>query len=800
MVAMMFALETINKDQTVLPGIRLGAQILDTCSFETHALEQSLEFIKTVMSTSDGLFCSDGSKASYQRQPVTAVVGAASSQVSVMVASMLQLFKIPMLSYSATGAALSEKPQFDYFSRVVPPDNLQAKAMAHLVAQLNWTYVHAVADTGSYGERGMDSFRAAATENGICIDGDIHKIGRNWNDTNFTDLINRMRRTNKARGVVMFVDEDNLKLFLKNLKRMITDGKHPELKGYFWFVASDSWGVKHAVIKSYEEIVAGAVTVAPKMRVVPGFDEYFANLKPENTFLTEHWNASNCSDRINLNFGQCFNSTNYTFKQEAYVPMVVDAVNVMARALHKYIIDCKEAERQSQKVDHCHADKLSFDGKELQLYYRNKTILPNQPPLIDANGDGIAQYSISQVDKKGRYTTVGHWLAGNDLNIDLEKIRDGIRAIDGSLDIPVSVCSTPCSRGYYRAYQDQTCCWTCIPCDVNISIIINDTSCERCPLGQIPNENLDKCIDIIPTHLVWTSAWAFGPAIFAACGLIATAFVTSVFVRYNNTPVVMASGRELCYCMLFGIALCYSVTFFLVSKPSALMCTSQRIFIGLAMSAVYSAILVKTNRLARVFKANSPVRPKCISPPAQIAICSVIVTLQIVVIIVFLFVDPPTTDITYPTPTVAVLSCKNATMHLFVSLGYNLFLILLCTIYAVKTRKIPENFNETRLIGFTMYSTSILWTAFAPIYFVTQNSFEVQITSLCSCISMGGTVALACFFAPKVYIVLFQPYKNVRTRHSAVGKLVNQQMRFIRSVFMNDCILAKKLPPIFTVV
>ena len=78
---------------------------------ETHALEQSLEFIKSVMSNSDGLTCSDGSRATYQRQPVAAVVGAASSQVSVMVASMLQLFKIPMLSYSSTGVDLSEKPR-----------------------------------------------------------------------------------------------------------------------------------------------------------------------------------------------------------------------------------------------------------------------------------------------------------------------------------------------------------------------------------------------------------------------------------------------------------------------------------------------------------------------------------------------------------------------------------------------------------------------------------------------------------------------------------------------------------------
>uniref|UniRef100_A0AC35F4M8 G-protein coupled receptors family 3 profile domain-containing protein n=2 Tax=Panagrolaimus sp. PS1159 TaxID=55785 RepID=A0AC35F4M8_9BILA len=423
------------------------------------------------------------------------------------------------------------------------------------------------------------------------------------------------------------------------------------------------------------------------------------------------------------------------------------------------------------KENNCKNFIHGFEGKQLQKFYRNQSILPNQPPLIDANGDGIGQYSVFQLDNKGVYTLVGKWLAGNKLELDIEKVRDGLRATDGTTGVPVSVCSVPCERGFYRAYQDQTCCWTCIPCDITTSIIVNETS--------LPNANLDSCRFIKPVHLEWLSAWALAPSIFSIAGIISTLFVVIVFIKYNNTPVVMASGRELCYCMLFGIALCYFVTFILVSKPSSFICTAQRIFMGLSMSAVYAAILVKTNRLARVFKANSPVRPKCISPPAQVFICSGIVTTQMSFVLFFLFFDPPATDIQFPTRIETVLTCKNATQHLAISLGYNIALIILCTVYAVKTRKIPENFNETRLIGFTMYSTSILWISFVPIYFATQNNFKIQITSLCMCISMSGTVALACFFAPKVYIVLFQPYKNVRTRHSAVGKLVNQQMRFI---------------------
>lgn len=51
----------------------------------------------------------------------------------------------------------------------------------------------------------------------------------------------------------------------------------------------------------------------------------------------------------------------------------------------------------------------------------------------------------------------------------------------------------------------------------------------------------------------------------------------------------------------------------------------------------------------------------------------------------------------------------------------------MCTLYAFKTRKIPANFNEAKYIGFTMYSTCIVWLAFVPIYFSTYNDYTVPI-------------------------------------------------------------------------
>lgn len=39
---------------------------------------------------------------------------------------------------------------------------------------------------------------------------------------------------------------------------------------------------------------------------------------------------------------------------------------------------------------------------------------------------------------------------------------------------------------------------------------------------------------------------------------------------------------------------------------------------------------------------------------------------------------------------------------------------------------------------------------------------QIQIASLCMCLSISATVALGCLFVPKLYICLFQSYKNVR--------------------------------------
>ena len=70
---------------------------------------------------------------------------------------------------------------------------------------------------------------------------------------------------------------------------------------------------------------------------------------------------------------------------------------------------------------------------------------------------------------------------------------------------------------------------------------------------------------------------------------------------------------------------------------------------------------------------------------------------------------------------------------LMAPLGFDFFLIGMCTVYAVKTRNLPENFNEAKFIGFAMYTTCVIWVAFVPIYF----GSESKTITLCFCVSLS---------------------------------------------------------------
>uniref|UniRef100_A0A8C4N698 Glutamate receptor, metabotropic 8b n=1 Tax=Eptatretus burgeri TaxID=7764 RepID=A0A8C4N698_EPTBU len=389
----------------------------------------------------------------------------------------------------------------------------------------------------------------------------------------------------------------------------------------------------------------------------------------------------------------------------------------------------------------------------------------------------IYQYQLSNGSGSG-YRVIGQWVEHLQLNVNAMRWPGGMNTI------PQSMCSEPCRRGERKKVRSgRPCCWQCEACE-GYQVQADEFTCKDCLFGWRPTANHTTCEQVPIVKLEWHSAWAAVPVFIAIVGIIATLLIIVTFVRFNDTPIVRASGRELSYLLLSGIFFCYTVTFMMIGAPSPALCFFQRLFLGMGMCISYAALLTKTNRIYRIFEQGkqSVAAPRFISPSSQLVIAFSLIAMQLLGVAVWFIVIPPHTTVDYgehrswpPEKARAVLTCDVSDLSLMCSLGYSILLMVTCTVYAIKSRGVPENFNEAKPIGFTMYTTCIIWLAFIPIFFGTSKSPDklyIQTTTLTISMSLSATVALGMLFFPKVYIILLHPEQNVQKRKRSFKAVV----------------------------
>uniref|UniRef100_A0A3P9INN5 Metabotropic glutamate receptor 5 n=1 Tax=Oryzias latipes TaxID=8090 RepID=A0A3P9INN5_ORYLA len=781
--AMMHTLDRINADQHILPNISLGCEIRDSCWNSAVALEQSIEFIRDSLVSSDEaeewgaggawgggggggtttMKCTDPAATPMRgKKPIVGLIGPGSSSVAIQVQNLLQLFNIPQIAYSATSMDLSDKSLYKYFMRVVPSDAQQARAMVDIVKRYNWSYVSAIHSEGNYGESGMEAFKDMAAKEGICI-AHSGKIWSNAGEQSFDRLLERLRaHLPKARVVACFCEGMTVRNILMAMRRQ-------GLVGEFLLIGSDGWADRYDVTDGFVREAAGGITIKLQSADVKWFDEYYLKLRPENNqrnpWFPEFWqHRFNCrlkghpqeSNKYNQTCGKR-DSLRHNYAQDTKMGFVINAIYSMAYGLHNM--------QQALCPGYqglCDAMR-PIDGATLLdfLMKTNFTGVSGEGILFDENGDSPGRYEIMNFKKMGKdyfdYVHIGSW-DNSGLKIDDDEIWSSKDTIIKS------VCSEPCDKGQIKVIRkgEVSCCWTCTPCKEN-EFVFDEYTCQACELGSWPNNDLTGCDPIPVEYLRWGDPEPIAAVVFACLGLMATFFVTAVFIRFRDTPVVKSSSRELCYIILAGICLGYLCTFTLIAKPHVIHCYLQRLGIGLSPAMSYSALVTKTNRIARILAGSKKKictkKPRFMSACAQLIIAFLLILLQLGIIVALFIMETPEVIHDYPSIRQVNLICNTTNLGVVAPLGYNGLLILSCTFYAFKTRNVPANFNEAKYIAFTMYTTCIIWLAFVPIYF----GSNYKIITMCFSVSLSATVALCCMFVPKVYIILAKPERNVRS-------------------------------------
>ena len=221
--AMVFAIDRINKDPSLLPNVTLGYHIHDYCESAVMAMRYAYEFVRGADTRSQLSSCNNScvdacldpkDARNSSAGPIVALIGPTDSGSSVLVGSLLQVASIPVISHSATSDELSSSLYRNFF-RTASPDSQQAKVMADVIEHFNWSYVATVATDDSYGRYGVSALEKESEKRGSFCIAFSEYIPRLGYSRKLRRIVQKLKRHSNIRVVILWLFGGYAHNFLK---------------------------------------------------------------------------------------------------------------------------------------------------------------------------------------------------------------------------------------------------------------------------------------------------------------------------------------------------------------------------------------------------------------------------------------------------------------------------------------------------------------------------------------------------------------------------------------------------------
>ncbi|KAJ7995386.1 hypothetical protein DPEC_G00244030 [Dallia pectoralis] len=402
---MIFAIEEINNSSELLPEFSLGYRIFDSCPNIPLSVRASLALMNGY---------EEGSQRCSKTSTVHAVIGDTTSTSTIGIARTMGPFLIPVISYSATCACLSNRREYPSFFRTIPSDLYQNVALAKLVKHFGWTWVGAIRSNSVYGNNGMATFLEAAASEGVCVEYSVaiyRTDPRDW----FLEVVDIIKRST-SKVIVAFADGSDLEILFKELLWQ-------NVTGLQW-VGSEGWVTyPHIALPVHYAVAQGAVGFAVPNAVIPGLGMFLANSQPStrpgNRGLVEFWETTfgcnmtpgslGCTGRESLRETY---SLYADVSDSSLLNNIYKAVYALGHALHQ-LTNCQSGQGPFENST-C-ADKNQIEPWQLLHYLQkvNFTTQNGERVSFDDQGDPPARYTLVnwQMDSTGSivFQTIGHY-------------------------------------------------------------------------------------------------------------------------------------------------------------------------------------------------------------------------------------------------------------------------------------------------------------------------------------------------------------------------------------------------------
>ena len=294
---------------------------------------------------------------------------------------------------------------------------------------------------------------------------------------------------------------------------------------------------------------------------------------------------------------------------------------------------------------------------------------------------------------------------------------------------------------------------------------IDSMECSSCPEDFWSSPQHDHCVPKKTEFLSYHEPLGICLTTASLLGTIFSAVVLGIFIHHRSTPMVRANNSELSFLLLVSLKLCFLCSLLFIGRPRAWTCQLRHAAFGISFVLCVSCILVKTMVVLAVFKASKPgggATLKWFGSVQQRGTVLVLTSVQAAICTAWLVSASPAPhkNTQYHNDKIVYECVAGSTIGFAVLLGYIGLLAVLSFLLAFLARNLPDNFNEAKLITFSMLIFCAVWVAFVPAYVNSPGKYADAVEVFAILASSFGL--LGALFGPKCYIILLRPERNTK--------------------------------------
>ncbi|KAL1765931.1 vomeronasal type-2 receptor 116-like, partial [Sigmodon hispidus] len=764
-LALVFAIEEINRNPNLLPNTSLGFDIYNIPFSEKIILRNAFIWLS-------GIKIIANYNCKEEKKSVAALTGT-SFAVSVQIGTLLQLYKIPQLTFGPFDSILGDQALFTSIYQMAPNGTTLPLGIVSLILHFNWTWVGLLIPDDHRGIQILSDLKEEMKKNRICL-AFVEIISGTWASFSFKFWKSLEKiRDSSANVIIIYGDTDSLQGIMKNIGQELTTWK-------VW-ITNSQWDATNHQDYFMLDSFHGSLIFSHNYEEMVNFTNFIQTVNPskypEDTYLPKFWHLffkcpisgidckllENCQPNASLDLlpKHYFDTT---MSEESYY--IYNAVYAVAHSLHEMVL--KQVEVQQYK----NGEQITFLPWQLHPFLQNIYINNHvrNHMLMDLKFNLDFKYDIMNFwnfpKGSGLKVKVGSFSPNAPHGQQLRLSEHLIQWPTKFTQNPTSVCNNLCGPGFRRTVLEgkAVCCFDCTSCpDNEISNETDMDHCLKCPKSHYANTEKNQCLKKTVTFLDYEDPLGMALSIIALCLCAITATVLVVFVKHQDTPIVKANNRALSYILLITLKLCFLSSLLFIGQPNTATCIMQQITFGILFTVALSTVLAKALTVVIAFRVTFPgkfMRWLLISRATNYIIPT-FTLFQIVLSGIWLGISPPFVDrdVHAQYGHIIIVCNKGSAIAFHCVLGYLFSLALGSYTMAFLSRNLPDKFNEAKFLTFSMLVFSSVWVTFLPVYHSTQGKVMVSMEVLS--ILASSAALLGFIFVPKCYIILLNPDKNV---------------------------------------